>query len=171
MYYNGLAAVTMQISCFFKDRKMPNFDCMKMSEKKNLAQSLYVKSDFTRKQIAANAEVTEKTLRKWINDGDWDKMKDALQVTRPQLLVEAYAQLKAVNEKIRTDFGNVPTKDLSDAKGVLRKEIETLSSQPIHKYIEVFEDFIQFLSKSQPKELSKWASLSQSFINELVKER
>lgn len=159
------------MKCFFIGRKMSNFGNMKMAEKKQLAQSLYVKSDFTRKQIAANAEVTEKTLRKWIDDGEWDKMKDALQVTRPQLLVEAYSQLKAVNEKIRDEFGNVPNKELSDAKGVLRKEIEILSNQPIHKYIEVFEDFIQFLSKTEPKELSKFATLSQSFINELVKER
>jgi len=142
-----------------------------MAEKKQLAQSLYVKSDFTRKQIAEQVGVTEKTLRGWITDGEWDTMKDALQVTRPQLLIEAYSQLKAVNTKIRDDFGNVPNKELSDAKGVLRKEIEILSNQPIHKYIEVFEDFIQFLSKNDPKELSKWASLSQLFINEIVKER
>lgn len=144
---------------------------MKIADKKHLAQSLYVKSDNTRKQIAKTVGITEKTLRKWIDEGEWDKMKDAIQVTRPQLLQEAYSQLKAVNEKIRDDFGNVPTKDLSDAKGVLRREIELLSNQPIHKYIECFEDFIQYLSKNEPKELTKFAQLSQSFINELAKNR
>jgi len=144
---------------------------MKIAEKKSLAQSLYIKSDLTRRQIAINASVTEKTLRKWIDDGDWDMMRDAIQVTRPQLLIEAYSQLKAVNAKIRDDYAGVPNKELSDAKGILRKEIETLSNQPIHKYIECFEEFIQYLSKNNPKELTKFANLSQQFINQLAKER
>lgn len=144
---------------------------MKIVDKKNLAQSLYVKSDLSRKQIAENAGVTEKTLRNWISEGEWDKQRDAIQITRPQLLQEAYSQLKAINEKIKTEFGNVPNKELSDAKGVIRKEIELLSNQPIHKYIECFEEFIDYLSQNEPKELTKFASLSQQFINQLAKDR
>lgn len=144
---------------------------MKTAEKKQLAQSLYVKSQMNRNKIAENVQITEKTLRKWIEEGDWDKQKDALQITRPQLLQEAYSQLKAINEKIRDEFGNVPNKELSDAKGVVRKEIELLSNQPVHRYIEVFEDFIDWLRQNDPKELTKFASLSMQFINQLTKER
>lgn len=140
---------------------------MKLADKKHLAQSLYVKSELSRKAIAEQVNITEKTLRKWIELGEWDKMKDAMQITRPQLLQEAYAQLQAINQIIREEHNNVPPKDLSDAKGVIRKEIEAFSSNPIHRYIECFEDFIDYLSKNQPGQLRTFASLSMEFINEL----
>lgn len=94
-----------------------------------------------------------------------------MQITRPQLLQEAYAQLKAVNEIIANKHGNVPTKELSDVKAVIRKEIESFTHQPIHKYIEVFEEFIDFLSRTEPSKLTDFATLSQAFINQISKEK
>jgi len=140
---------------------------MNNAEKKELARNLYVKSDFNRKEIASQVGTTEKTLRRWIDEGDWDKMKDALQITRPKLLQDAYAQLNAINRHIEEKLGGIPTKDLSDAKAIIRKEIEVFDFQPIHKYIEVFEDFIQYLSKNEPAKVSEFATLSQRFINQL----
>lgn len=144
---------------------------MNNAEKKDLARSLYIKSDMTRKEIAQQVGTTEKTLRKWIDDDGWDKMKDSLQITRPQLLQDAYAQLNAINRYIEEKLQGIPTKDLSDAKGVIRKEIETFSEQPIHKYIEVFEDFIGYLSKTTPSKVAEFAALSQEFINQLNKSK
>lgn len=144
---------------------------MNNAEKKDLARSLYIKSDMTRKEIAQRVSTTEKTLRKWIDDDGWDKMKDSLQITRPQLLQDAYAQLNAINRHIEEKLQGIPTKDLSDAKGVIRKEIETFSEQPIHKYIEVFEDFIGYLSKTTPSKVAEFAVLSQEFINQLNKSK
>jgi len=140
---------------------------MNNAEKKELARNLYVKSDFNRKEIAAQVGTTEKTLRRWIEEGEWDKTKDALQITRPKLLQDAYAQLNAINRHVEENLGGIPTKDLSDAKAILRKEIEVFDFQPIHKYIEVFEDFIQYLSKNEPAKVSEFATLSQRFINQL----
>ncbi|MCX8482126.1 MAG: hypothetical protein ORN50_00995 [Crocinitomicaceae bacterium] len=142
---------------------------MKNDEKRELARNLYVKSDFTRKQIAAQVVVTEKTLRKWIDEGEWDKMKDSLQITRPRLLQDAYSQLAKINTYINEKLDGIPNKELSDAKAVIRKEIETFSDQPIHKYIEVFEEFISYLAKTQPASVQEFAKLSQEFINQLNK--
>lgn len=140
---------------------------MTQAEKKELARNLYVKSDFNRKEIASQVGTTEKTLRKWIEEGEWDVMKDSLQITRPRLLQDAYAQLNAINRFIETELKGIPTKELSDAKGVIRKEIETFSDQPIHKYIEVFEEFIGYLSKTNPSKVVEFAQLTQEFINQL----
>jgi hypothetical protein len=144
---------------------------MKNAEKKDLARNLYVKSDFNRKEIAAQVGTTEKTLRKWIEESDWDKMKDSIQITRPKLLQDAYNQLNAINRKIETELFGIPTKELSDAKGTIRREIEVFSDQPIHKYIEVFEEFIGYLSKTTPAKVVEFAELSQGFINQLNKSR
>lgn len=142
---------------------------MRNAEKKEVARGLFVKSTFNRKEIALHVGVTEKTLRNWIDEGNWEEMKDSLQITRPQLLKDAYAQLNAINRKIETEMGNIPTKDLSDAKAVIRKEIEAFSTQPIHKYIEVFEESIDFLSKHDPSKIADFAEWSQEFINQLSK--
>ena len=146
---------------------------MNNEEKKRLAYSLYVKSSakYTRKSLAKKVGVTETTLRRWISDGEWDLQRDASQITRPQLLMDAYAQLKAINQKIEKEFGGVPNKELSDAKASVRKEIELFSVMAIHKYIEVFEEFIDWLAKNNPKKLQEWAVLSQNFISEISKQK
>lgn len=126
---------------------------MKNAEKKQLAKSLFIAGSMTRKDIAKQVIVAEKTLRGWIDDGGWEALKEIQSVTRSQLLLDAYAQLAAINKKIREEFENVPTKELSDAKGVIRKEIETLSSNPLHIYVEVFEQFFDHIAKRHPKDL------------------
>ena len=144
---------------------------MKNLEKKELAGALYTKSQLNRKQIATQVGTTEKTLRKWIEEENWDAIKDSLQITRPQLLQESYQQLAAINKKIKEDFGGVPNKELSDAKGVIRKEIEAFSVQPLYKYIEVFEEFIDYLSKNEPALINQFAIASQNFINQINKSK
>lgn len=150
-------------------RKETTFGIMKNAEKKEVARGLYVKSTFTRKEIALHVGVTEKTLRNWIEEGNWDAMRDSLQITRPQLLKDAYAQLNAINRHIEEKLNNIPTKEFSDSKAVIRKEIEAFSTQPIHKYIEVFEESIDFLSKNHPSKIAEFAEWSQEFINQLSK--
>lgn len=144
---------------------------MKNAEKKELARSLYTKSQLNRKQIAVQVGTTEKTLRKWIDEENWDAIKDSLQITRPQLLQESYQQLAAINKKIKEELGGVPNKELSDAKGVIRKEIEAFSVQPLYKYIEVFEEFIDFLSKNEPSLINPFTDASQNFINQISKSK
>jgi DNA-binding XRE family transcriptional regulator len=144
---------------------------MKNEGKKALARELFIKSALTRKEIATNVGVTEKTLRSWIDAGNWETIKESIHVTRNQLLDEAYQQLAAINKKIREEYGNAPTKELSDVKSVIRKEIETFSSQPLHKYIEVFEEMIQYLQKNHPAQVSIFGNLSQEFITEVSKRK
>ncbi|MCT4647577.1 MAG: phage terminase small subunit-related protein [Carboxylicivirga sp.] len=138
----------------------------KYDEKKKKAAGLYVKGTLTRKQVADTIGVTEKTLRKWIEEGNWDDLKEAKTVTRQQLLLDAYAQLKAVNRRI-ADMGNVPDKTLSDAKSQLRKEIETLSDSPLHQYAEIFDEFAVWLVHNNPDMAAEIAHLQLEFLNDM----
>jgi predicted transcriptional regulator len=144
---------------------------MKNADKKILAKNLFVKSSMNRKEIALQVGVTEKTLRNWVELDNWEELKDAQTITRAQLLQDAYNQLKAINKKIEEDFNGIPSKELSDAKGVIRKEIEHFSKQPIYQYIEVFEEFIDYLVKNHPKQTTEFAKLSGEFINEISKRK
>jgi predicted DNA-binding protein YlxM (UPF0122 family) len=137
----------------------------KYDEKRRHAGKLYIKDEFTRKEIAERVGVTEKTLRDWIERFGWDELKEANTITRQQLLLDAYTQLKAVNQKI-AGMGNVPDKALSDAKATLRKEIETLSDSPLHQYAEVFDEFAVWLMGKHPDKAADIAQLQLQFLNE-----
>ena len=141
---------------------------MTNKEKKQLAYSLFIKSSFNRKEIAKQVGCTEKTLRNWIEKEDWQSIKEAQTLTRSKLLQDAYSQLKAINEKINDDFGGIPNKELSDAKAVIRKEIEALSNHPLHLYVEVFTEFLDWVNENEPKDVQKIVALSDGFINNIA---
>ena len=124
-----------------------------------------------RKDIAAQVGVTEKTLRNWIDKGDWDAMKDAETITRSKLLQDSYKQLAAINNKINVDFGGIPDKQLSDAKGVIRKEIEALSEMPLHKYIEVVTDLLDWVKTNQPEKVMDAVDITDGFVQHLFADR
>ena len=44
-------------------------------EKYAIAQDLFLETDKTQKEIAQIVHVTEKTLTKWKNEGEWDMLK------------------------------------------------------------------------------------------------
>lgn len=141
----------------------------KFDEKRALAQSLYTRGRLSRKEICKIVSITEKTLRTWIDKHNWDALKEAQTVTRQQLLTDSYIQLKAVNQAIE-DRGGIPDKTLSDAKSVLRKEIEALADSPVHIYIEVFNEVTEWLIKVHPGKAADISNLLLSFIEERQKQ-
>jgi len=123
-----------------------------MKLKKQAAKRLFCDTQMSRKEIAKHptVRVTEKTLRKWIEEGNWQDIKDTQAITRPQLLKEAYSQLAAINNEVRTNYNNIPSKALSDAKGVIIKELTALSDQPLHQTITVVTELMHWVSITYP---------------------
>lgn len=144
---------------------------MKNQEKKDFAKLLFIQSNLNRKEIASQVGVTEKTLRNWIESDNWQDIKDSQTITREALLSDSYAQLKAINEKIKTELGGVPNKELSDAKAVIRKEIESLSVHPTYRYVEVMEEFQSWLTRNEPQHLKVMTELSLKFVEEIAAKR
>lgn len=131
-----------------------------------MARSLYLNSSLSNKDIAKQVGTTEKTLRKWRTDEDWDTLKELKTITRSNLLQDAYAQLKTINKQIdELDKSDMKTrKILFDAKAVLGKEIDRLSESPLHVYIGVFDEFTDWISKNYPKKLQELTAISFEFI-------
>ncbi|QDP85202.1 hypothetical protein FNJ88_06345 [Chryseobacterium sp. SNU WT5] len=75
---------------------------LKKTEQKEYAKFLYTEKNLTQKEIAEKADVTEKTLIKWIgeNDGEWKKLKKSLLTTKPQQIKMLYDQLARLNDDI-----------------------------------------------------------------------
>lgn len=135
---------------------------------KPLAYQLYIGSDLKRYQIAQQAHCTEKTLRNWINDGNWEEIRNSQAITKPELIQTCYRQLAAVQKEVNDNHNGVPTKALSDAQSSIRKMIETLSDQPVHRYIEVLNDFTVWLSKSYPDKLKEQAVILNEYTQHIA---
>lgn len=140
---------------------------MNLQEKKQLAQALYIAGNNTQKDIAEQVGCTPKTLKNWIDKYNWEDLKTAKSITRKELLTAALNQLKAINKEIEDEHKGIPNKQLSDAKGVIIKEIDALSDQPLYKYVESFEDYLVWLNENHPAEVKITAERTMQFIQEL----
>ena len=140
---------------------------MNRDEQKQLAQALYIAGNNHQKDIAKQVGITPKTLRNWIDKHNWEDLKTAKSITRKELLTAALNQLKALNKEIEENHNGIPNKQLSDAKGVIIKEINALSDQPLYKYVESFEDYLVWLNENQPAEVKLTAERTMQFIQEL----
>ena len=134
--------------------------------KKATAYQLYIRGKMTQKDIAAEVGCTPKTLKKWIDDGGWNNKKEDHSITRKQLLSDSYDQLRALNDKIKREMNGVPDKAMADAKAIIRKEIEALSSSPLHQYIEVTDELIDYIARYSIKDLQTITKISLDFIED-----
>lgn len=75
---------------------------LKKAQEKEYARVLFVSENLSQKEIADRVGVTEKTLGKWIDEGEWKKLKRSLLNTRHNQLNMLYDQLEWLNNHIAT---------------------------------------------------------------------
>lgn len=142
---------------------------MTNKEKKNLAKNLFVKGSLNRTQICEKVGCSRSSLYDWIKKGNWEELKESQTITKSQLLQDAYKQLKAINNEIENEHKGIPNKQLSDAKAVIRKEIEAFSENALYQYVGVFDEMTDWLEKNHPKELIPMTELINEFVESIAK--
>lgn len=68
---------------------------------KDLAKILYVNEYLSQKEIAERLVVTEKTVGKWVKEGNWESLKVSMLVTKDNQLTSLYRQLENINTEIQ----------------------------------------------------------------------
>lgn len=139
--------------------------------KKKLAKKLYTILRLNKTQVCEQVKISRPTLNNWIEKGNWDAIKESQNITKSELLQQAYRQLKALNKTIEEDYNNIPPKHLSDAKGVVRKEIEQFSDNPLHIYIDVFNELTIWVQRNSSAHQIPLFELCNNFIEEKAKEQ
>ena len=140
---------------------------MAKKDAKITAQKLFIENKaLTREKIAETVGVDIKTLRKWVAEGNWEHDRARHTVTRKQLLANTHAQLAALDEQI-AENGNVPTKPQSDAKNMLLRALQTFGDGGKVEVYNVFGNFLEWLSRNQPKHVELWGKLSIEYGNSL----
>lgn len=135
-----------------------------------MAKSLYMSGNLNQTEIAERVGCARKTLRGWIESGGWEAIRDNRNITRGQLLQEAYRQLQAVNLKINDELDGIPSKETAQVKSSIRKEIEALSDNPLHVYIEVADEFVAWVERNHPGKLMDVTRVFYDFIEAKARE-
>ncbi|MEN9976893.1 MAG: hypothetical protein RIR36_1053 [Bacteroidota bacterium] len=68
---------------------------------KDFAKILYVNENLSQKEIAERLLVTEKTVGKWVKEGNWESLKVSMLVTKDNQLTSLYKQLDNLNNEIQ----------------------------------------------------------------------
>lgn len=143
---------------------------MPKDKEKQIARELYLNTSMTQKEIAFKLGISEQTLSKWVNNGKWDEIKTAKSITKEQLLKQAYEQLAAINKAIE-ERGGVPDKQLSDAKGILVKEIALLEkNHSISTAVYIMDRFLNYVLTHNPSIAKEVSQMQLAFIEMLANE-
>lgn len=97
---------------------------LKKTEQKEYAKFLFTEKNFTQKEIAEKAGVTEKTLIRWINEneGEWKKLRQSMMTTKAAQIKGYYEQLDRLKDHINT------RKIIYDVPAYLLKPIKVKNS-------------------------------------------
>lgn len=145
---------------------------MKTEQKKELAKLLFVNEHLTQKEVAIRVGVSEKSLSKWVNEGQWRKLRQSLIVTKEEQLRRIYEQLDELNTAIASRepgkrYAN--TKD-ADTLAKLTSAAKNLESEAsIGDIISVAKRFIEWLRPVDIDKAKEVSALFDSFIKERLK--
>ena len=101
------------------------------TQKRELAQLLYTRNNFTQKEVAKKVGVSETTMSKWVNAGNWDALKTSITATREEQLRRLYLQLAEYNTAIenREQGKRYPNSKEADAMNKIASAIEKLERE------------------------------------------
>lgn len=147
---------------------------MKISEKKDWAKLLYIKENLSQKEIALRTGVSAVTINKWVheNNGEWDRMRKSLLVTREEQLHRLYDQLDELNKAIRdrqegARYANSKEADTINKLTVAIKNLETDAS--IADLVESGKRLLNYLRPISPEKAKEVAMIYDDFIKESLK--
>ena len=74
-------------------------------QKKEWAQLLCTEHGLSQKDAAMKVGVSVVTMNKWYNEGNWERLKQSMLVTRQEKLSRLYMQLDELNTAIMNQLG------------------------------------------------------------------
>ena len=134
-------------------------------KKQEWAQYLYVENKKTQKEIAETTGVSQKTIGKWKDTFQWDKLRKSLLTTRKEQLMLLYNQLDATTTMIRDEQRNIPSSKDADSILKLTAAIRNLETDlSIADVFEVGKEFITFVQSVDYEKSKEIVEYYDSFI-------
>jgi uncharacterized protein YjcR len=120
---------------------------VKKKSKTDIAESLFVVSGKTQKEIAEALEVSEQTISKWAKDGNWKARRGAGIISTDSVVQKLLAKLDELTEADKLKADEVAK--IASAINKIKKEKKTMDD-----FIEVFMLFGTWL-QSKDRKLSE----------------
>lgn len=137
-----------------------------MTQKKEWAQLLYTKENLPQKEIAERVGVSAVTMSRWVNTGNWDKLKVSLTITREEQLENLYRQLAEINKEIAERDGNkYATAAEADTITKLANAIDKFQTETgLNDILSAFKEFLNWLRTFDLEEAQRLVSLFDDFV-------
>jgi uncharacterized protein YjcR len=147
---------------------------MTIAEKKEYAKLLYLKENMTQKEIAERVGVSERTMSKWVKEGNWEHMKTSIIITKEEQLRRIYDQIAALNDFISNreieegnKFANSKEADTLNKLAAAARSLET--DVALADVIEVAKRLINWLRLIDIAKAQEVTRLFDAYIKDAAK--
>lgn len=143
---------------------------LKIAQKKEWAQLLFLQNQYTQKDIAHKVGVQECTISKWVKNDKWDLLRKSLLTTKNELLRNLYNVLDKLNKRMQeTDDGIGDTKqaDMYVKYTAAIRNLETETS--VGQIVEVGRMYVNHLLGIDPAAAQQALNNFDGFIKEKLK--
>lgn len=143
---------------------------MTIDQKKDFAKLLFVRERLTQKEVAARAQISEQTMVKWVKEGNWEKLRRSLLVTKQEQVIRLYDQIEALNDIIAEQQEGIPDSKQADVLTKITAAIRNLETEVnIGERVEVCMELCDHVRSVAPDKSSDMVSLCDSFIKAQLK--
>lgn len=154
---------------------------MAKDNEKQIAQSLYVDQCMTAKEIASKLKLTEKTVGRWVEAGNWKEIRLSKQTTTETLLSKYNEllsslldkRLKYEKKKDQTDEDKEDYKGIIDEMSKISAMIDRLQKDgrsSLRVHIMCIEKFMSALQNAQPKLFMQLLDFQIEYLQILAEE-
>lgn len=145
---------------------------LKSNQKREWAKHLITKEGMTQKEAAEKVGVTTVTMNRWYKEGNWERLKQSLLITRQEQLNRLYLQLEEMNNAIMNReegkrFANSKEADSISKLAIAIKTMETEAS--IADIVEVSKRLLNWMRGYNDKRTLEVANIFNDFIRDQLK--
>jgi transcriptional regulator with XRE-family HTH domain len=145
---------------------------MKNADKKEWAMLLITREGYTQKEAAEKVGISKVTMNKWYADGNWERLKQSMLVTRETQLSRLYMQMDELNTAImnRPEGERFANSKEADTLSKLAGAIEKMESDAsIAETVEVGKRFTNWLRSLAPNKAKEVAAMFDDYIKNRLK--
>lgn len=142
---------------------------IKKMQEREYAKLLYLHKKITQKEIAQRVGITEKTLKKWIEEETWEDMRLSVAVTRKERLKDLMNQLDQINQHIknREAIYDVPKNVLKENPNIDKSIYPMIQGNfPTSKEADIITKLTNSIKKIEDETgLGETLQIGMTFIN------
>lgn len=146
---------------------MPRLTKETQERLKEHAKLLYTRDNITtQKELAVKVGVNEKTVGKWIEEGNWKKLKQNIVLTRQEQHAKLMDELERLNTFIAASKLGFADSKTADTRRKLIRDIKDLEAESLGlaDAISVQVQFLDFVRKESLEHAQMIADYSDMFI-------